>query len=313
MKNDNSNTSAKTVLILLTILCAVLIGASLLGSNTLKPVKNAVGLIVTPVQRGISQLGEYLGSLTENVSSASQLRAENEALKQQVDTLTAENSQLVLDKEELSRLRELVDLADTYAEYETIGAHVISKDSGNWFTTFTIDKGTDAGISVDCNVLAGSGLVGIVTDAGPNWAVIRTIIDDNSNVSAMVSNTSDTCIIAGNLELIDSGSLNLVKLTDEDNKVHVGDKVVTSNISEKFLPGILIGYISQLNNDPNNLTKSGEITPVVDFKHLSEVLVILEKKEYVASPDDGAKPVVNDVDVPTGTAEEEEDVPDGTS
>ena len=312
MKNDNSNTSAKTVLILLTVLCAVLIGASLLGSNTLKPVKNAVGIVVTPVQRGISMLGEYLGSLTENVSSASQLRAENEALKQQVDTLTAENSQLVLDKEELSRLRELVDLADTYAEYETIGAHVISKDSGNWFTTFTIDKGTNSGISVDCNVLAGSGLVGIVTDAGPNWAVIRTIIDDNSNVSAMVSNTSDTCIIAGNLELIDSGSLNLVKLTDEDNKVHVGDKVVTSNISEKFLPGILIGYISQLNNDPNNLTKSGEITPVVDFKHLSEVLVILEKKDYVASPDNGTQPVVNDVDVPTGTAEEE-DVPDGTS
>jgi rod shape-determining protein MreC len=98
----------------------------------------------------------------------------------------------------------------------------------------------------------------------------------------MVSTTSDQCIVAGNLQLIDEGSLNLVKLTDADNKVHVGDKVVTSYISEKYLPGILIGYISELNNDANNLTKSGYITPVVDFRHLQEVLVILEKKEELS-------------------------------
>ena len=63
--------------------------------------------------------------------------------------------------------------------------------------------------------------------------------------------------------------------------------MVTSYISEKFLPGILIGYIDELNNDANNLTKSGYITPVVDFRHLQEVLVILETKEYVAPSEDG--------------------------
>ena len=178
------------------------------------------------------------------------------------------------------------------------GARVISKDSGNWFSSFTIDKGTNDGIQVDCNVIAGGGLVGIVTEAGPNWATVRSIIDDNSNVSAMVSTTSDTCIIAGNLQLIDEGTLSLVKLTDENSKVHVGDKVVTSNISEKYLPGILIGYICELTNDSNNLTKSGQITPVVDFKHLQEVLVILETKDYVASPQDSqedGQAVVNDL------------------
>lgn len=303
-KDKYQNTSAKTILTLLTILCVFLIGVSIVNGSAFSPVRNIVGVIVMPVQKGINQLGRYLGSITENVSSSSELRAENEALKEQLDTLTAENSKLVLDKEELSRLRELLELSETYADYKTTGAHVISKDSGNWFSTFTIDKGTDDGIVKDCNVIAGSGLVGIVTDAGPNWAAVRSIIDDNSNVSAMVSNTSDTCIIAGDLELIDQGSLMLVKLTDEDNKVHVGDKVVTSNISEKYLPGILIGYISQLNNDPNNLTKSGEITPVVDFKHLQEVLVILETKNYVASPDDAKDQIVNDVDVPTAAPEE---------
>ena len=99
----------------------------------------------------------------------------------------------------------------------------------------------------------------------------------------MISTTSDTCIIAGNLALIDEGTLSLVKLTDDNNHVHVGDKVVTSNISEKYLPGILIGYISELNNDANNLTKSGTVTPVVDFRHLQEVLVIRTLKQYVVS------------------------------
>ena len=104
----------------------------------------------------------------------------------------------------------------------------------------------------------------------------------------MISTTSDTCIIAGNLQLIDEGTLSLVKLTDDNNHVYVGDKVVTSSISEKFLPGILIGYISELNNDSNNLTKSGTVNPAVDFKHLQEVLVIRTKKLYVPSDADAA-------------------------
>ena len=88
------------------------------------------------------------------------------------------------------------------------------------------------------NVISGGGLVGIVTDVGSSWATVRSIIDDNSNVSAMVSTTSDQCIVAGDLRLMDEGSLNLLSLTDSENNVHVGDSVVTSYISEKFLPGI---------------------------------------------------------------------------
>ena len=74
--------------------------------------------------------------------------------------------------------------------------------------------------------------------------------------------------------------------------------MVTSNISERYLPGILIGYISERNNDANNLTKSGQITPVVDFQHIQEVLVILEVKQYVASTDDASEEsteVINDL------------------
>ena len=68
---------------------------------------------------------------------------------------------------------------------------------------------------------------------------------------------------------------------DNNNKAAVGDKIVTSNISEHYLPGILIGYISNIEIDSNNLTKSGTLTTAVDFEHLEDVLVIMELKQIV--------------------------------
>lgn len=282
-KKTNDTLKNKSILIGLSVLCTGLIAVSFLENDAVSPIRQASGFVITPIQKGINGFGSWLSGLTDNFEDAVSLRKENEELQAKVDTLTEENTQLVQDKEELTRLRELLSLNEQYDDYEKVGARVIAKESGNWFQLFTIDKGSSDGIQKDCNVISGGGLVGIVTEVGPNWATVRSIIDDNSNVSAMVSTTSDQCIIAGDLRLIDEGSLNLVKLTDSDNKVHVGDKVVTSYISEKFLPGILIGYISELNNDSNNLTKSGYITPVVDFRHLQEVLVILQRKEYVPS------------------------------
>ena len=282
-KKTNDTLKNKSILIGLSVLCTGLIAVSFLENDAVSPIRQASGFVITPIQKGINGFGSWLSGLTDNFEDAVSLRKENEELQAKVDTLTEENTQLVQDKEELTRLRELLSLDEQYDDYEKVGARVIAKESGNWFQLFTIDKGSSDGIQKDCNVISGGGLVGIVPEVGPNWATVRSIIDDNSNVSAMVSTTSDQCIIAGDLRLIDEGSLNLVKLTDSDNKVHVGDKVVTSYISEKFLPGILIGYISELNNDSNNLTKSGYITPVVDFRHLQEVLVILQRKEYVPS------------------------------
>jgi len=278
-KKTNDNLKNKYLLAGLSVFCIALIVVSFLDSSVTSPVKQVSGFVITPIQKGINGFGTWLSGLTDNFEDAETLRTENAELKERVNTLTEENNQLIQDREELLRLRELFELDEQYDEYEKVGARIIAKESGNWFQLFTIDKGANDGIEQDMNVISGGGLVGIVTEVGPNWATVRSIIDDNSNVSAMISTTSDHCIIAGDLRLIDEGSLNLVKLTDADNKVHVGDKVVTSYISEKYLPGILIGYISELNNDANNLTKSGFITPVVDFRHLQEVLVILEQKD----------------------------------
>ncbi len=311
-KNPNETLKNKTLLIILCVLCGLLILVSFLNSDIIGPVKQVSGFLITPVQKGINGFGTWMSGLTDNFEDAQTLREENESLKDQVASLTEENSLLVQDQEELMRLRELYDLDEQYSDYEKVGANIIAKESGNWFNLFTIDKGSKDGIEKDMNVIADGGLVGIITEVGTNWATVRSIIDDNSNVAAMVSTTSDQCMIAGDLTLIDEGSLNLIRLTDNDNAVHVGDRVVTSYISEKFLPGILIGYISEINNDSNNLTKSGYVTPVVDFRHLQEVLVILELKEdvgadydseaNVTTSDDGALAVMEQESEPETTA-----------
>ena len=173
----------------------------------------------------------------------------------------------------------LAQYMEQYTDYDKVGARVIGKDTGNWYSNFVIDKGSNDGIKTDMNVMAGTGLVGIVTKVGPNWANVRSIIDDTSNLSGMVMSTSDTLIVSGDLELMDEGYIRFSQLIDEENKVIKGDQVVTSAISNKYLPGISVGYISEIETDANNLTKSGYITPVVDFKKLGTVLVVTELKE----------------------------------
>ena len=278
------HTKSKLILFFLSLICGIMIIASFALEFTNSPVKDVVGVVLTPIQSGINHVGGWFSGKMDYFEDNLKLAAQNEELQSQVDQLTVENTQLLQDKDELNSLRDLYELDHKYETYEKVGARVISKDdSSNWFSTFTIDKGSNDGLAVDMNVMAGSGLVGIITDVGSNWATVRSIIDDYSNVSAQISETEDTCIIAGDLSLTDEGTVRLVKLNDPDSKVKVGDTVVTSQISDIFLPGILIGYVSEIGVDSNNLTHSGLVSTVVDFKDIKEVLVIKNLKQKAES------------------------------
>lgn len=278
-KKRQTRGSNKYWVIGLSLFCILLMILSFFSSKTSGPFRVAANITVIPMEKGITQIGTWLGDVSDNFKTLKEVQKENEKLKKRIDELTVENNNLQEDKYELERLQELYKLDQNYAEYEKVGAHVISKDPGNWFSTFTIDKGSEDGIREDMNVMAGSGLVGIVTKVGPTWATVRSIIDDASNVSGMVLTTSDKCIVRGDLSLINSGKLRFEQMENNDNVVEVGDQIVTSYISDKYLQGILVGYISEISVDSNNLTRSGYITPVVDYKDLQEVLVIMKTKK----------------------------------
>lgn len=262
----------------LTLFCVVLIGITSVSDGWLAPLRTGVGYLLIPIQSGVNRAG---AAIYEELSDFSRLKMaleENDRLKEEVDALVEENNRLLAEQYELRRLRELYQLDQEYMQYEKTAARVIANDSGDWFQVFRVDKGSADGVEVGCNVMAGGGLVGIVTDVGAHYATVRSIIDDSSRVSAMAMQSGDTCIVAGDLTLYEEGRLRITNI-QKDADFKDGDRVVTSNISSKFLPGILIGYASDITLDSNQLTSSGYLIPAAEFGSLQEVLIITAVKE----------------------------------
>ncbi len=280
-KGERFTFSGKYLLFIFTIVCIILMILTF-GTNLFnRPFQSVVGYTVVPFQRGIEKVGTWLSTRSDELVQIRDLLDENAKLKQQIADLEKENILLQQDKYELNTLRELLQLSEQYNEYEKVGARIIGRDAGNWYSSFVIDKGSRDGLKIDMNVIADGGLVGRITTVGPNWARVTAIISDDSNVSAKTLSTQDNLIVSGNLQQMKSGSITFGQLVDSRNIVVAGDKVVTSDISDKYLPNILIGYISSIEKDPNNLTKSGLIIPAVDFEHLGEVLVVLNLKQSI--------------------------------
>lgn len=275
----------KYMLIVLTIVCILGIFGGLVFNINGGPLKTIAGYIFVPMQQGINHTGSMIFDAANDFKKLSEVLAENEKLKEQNEELTNQLTNLKLEQYELENLRELFALSEKYPTYEKVAANVIAKDSGNWFASFTINRGEKDGIEPGMNVIAGSGLVGIVTDVGPNYAKVRSIIDDANNVSAMVPSTGDNFNVSGNLKTMnESMVITFSELRDDENQVKVGEPVVTSYVSDQYHQGILIGYIASIENGPNNLTKIGTITPVADFEHLEDVLVIKKIKDVGSEP-----------------------------
>lgn len=269
---------SKYILIGLSVFCILLILITSFVDGFLSPLRTGIGFFLNPIQSGINKAGTSLYNGISNYSSLAGAMEEKQALQEQIDRLIEENSRLQAEQFELNRLRNLYQLDQDYMQYEKIGARVIAKDSGDWFQVFRINKGSADGVRVDANVIAGGGLVGIVTDVGAHYATVRSIIDDVSRVSAMAQQSGDICIVGGDLTLFDEGRLRITNIA-ENGDIKDGDRIVTSNISSKFLPGILIGYATDITTDSTRLTKSGYLVPVAQFDSLQEVLVITELKE----------------------------------
>jgi len=278
-KNKNSFPARYLLLVLCGICLIVMFLAYSVGGTSGGPLNSVASYIFVPMQKGINSVGTFFSNKSDRFQTLESVMDENTKLKEQVEKLSTELNTVKLEQYELEDLRELYKLDQ---KYKKVAANVIGKDSGNWFNVFLIDKGKKDGIEKDMNVMAGNGLVGIVIDVGPHYAKVRSIIDDTSKVSGMVTTTSDNLIVSGSLQKMNEDMvIEFNNLNDKDNEVSINDPVVTSAVSYNYQQGILIGYISSIETDSNNLTKSGTITPAVDFEHIEEVLVILNKKQTV--------------------------------
>lgn len=305
MKNRKRGTlENKYILLLFSIVCIILMLLSWYSEGGTGPLGFVASYTITPMQSGINSVGTYIRDFTENFETLNELQDENDSLQEQIDSLTLENNRLQQETYELERLQELYQLDANTSEYEKVAARVISKETGNWFSTFTIDKGSNDGLEVNMNVIAGTGLVGIITKVGDNWATVRSIIDDSSNVSAMVLSTGELCIVEGDLTLMSDGVIQFSNLSNVEYSIEVGEELVTSHISDKYLQGLSIGVVTSVELDPNNLTYSGYLTPFVDFTNLQEVLVITTLKNI--GEDDSTETEVDDAEEDVSTSSEED-------
>ena len=267
----------KYILMTIAIVCVALIIVSFRFQDKMTPIRTAVGSVVTPMQRGINKIGLVVADGMDYVTTVKKLVKKNNALQKQLDDLSQQNRLLQQDKYDLDDFRKLYSLDEKYSNYPKVAAHVISSD-GNWFNSFVIDKGSKDGLKVNMNVLAGDGLVGIVTEVNKSYARVRSIIDDESSVTGSFLKTSDMCFVNGNLKLIGKGVIDISGIP-ADAEVKDGYEVVTSPVSDKYLPGILIGYARDIKTDSSNITQSAHLTPAADFSGLDMVLVITEVKD----------------------------------
>ena len=274
---------SKHLLAVMTLLCISLMVAALAAGISTAPLQEAAGVVIIPFEKSISAISERIHAIRERMREKEDILLENEELKAEVESLTGENHRLLVNAQEYERLKKLYELEEDYADYPKVAASIISKDPGNWYDTFMINKGSRSGIRVGNNVIADRGLVGIVTQVGSTWATVRSIIDDSSSVSAMTVSSQDNFVVHGDLELIDQGKLRFEQLYDQEDIVTAGERVVTSNISENYVEGLFIGYINEVVQDSNNLTKTGTIVTPIDFAHLKNVFVITVNKQDAVS------------------------------
>ena len=278
MNKKDSQIQPKHLFLVLLCLCLILIIVSTVSSKVNNAVRNTFNTILMPMQKGLNQMGGSISGEIEATLELKRVQEENALLKDELEYLRQENTQYQLQTQELEEYRELLAMKDQYPDFETIGAHVIGENSNNWDKTILIDRGANDGIMVNMNVIAQGGLVGIVTAVSDTSSTVRMIIDDDCNVGAMALLSQDKCIVRGDVELYERGRLSLEKM-DKNADIENDYKIVTSNTSSVYLPGIMIGYAQDLHVDANSLTKSGYLIPVVDFSHLDSVLVITTLKE----------------------------------
>lgn len=267
----------KYLLIVFGVVCFILIFISYQYPDKTIPIRTVAANFVSPMQRGVNRIGKAINNRIENFSDINALIEENEKLKEELNHLKYENKMIQQDNHEIETYRNLFELDQKYISYPKVAARIISRDSNSFYSVFTIDKGNRDGIKKDQNVLAGNGLVGIVTEVFDDSAKVRAIIDDSNNLSGMFLRSEDTCIVSGNLQSIKNGYID-ISMISMNADIEENAEIVTSHISDKYHQGILVGYAVDIKTDSSNMAKEAKLIPAVDFEHLETVLIITELK-----------------------------------
>jgi rod shape-determining protein MreC len=252
------------------------ISALLLLLRNSDPVRGASTFatqLLVPIQHVLADAGITSNRFVQAITEIETLRADNAALRAEVDRLTLDNVQLREAAFAAQQTAKLTDIAKTLP-FQSVPATLIARDPSNILSTIVLDVGTDAGVKVGHVVLSEQGLVGRVSEVGTNYAKVLLITDPTHTVSALVEGSRATGIVRG--QYGDSLIMDWILQTE---KVKVGDVVVTAGlglgeIRSLYPKGLVVGKILQLQNAEAAAYQRAIIAPAVDLRRLENVLVV---------------------------------------
>ena len=265
------STRLRVVLIVAVLLSAGLAILSNATGHTLPDM--LVHGLLSPFRYGAQALTTSAEQFYSYMFRYETLAAENEALKEQIAQMESDARQADAYQRENQRLRNLLDLSSTREDFKLVDGYIIAKSSTDWSSTITINKGTNAGIDVNmCVVTANHEVVGLVTDVGPDYAVIKTILDSSLEVSATIASSGYSGMVKGGYT---DGRKDMMRMDylPSSSIIRNNDQVVTSG-STVYPRDLIMGYVVDAGFDDTGVAKFAMLVPAVDFGRLEQVFVL---------------------------------------
>ena len=264
-----------TIMILsLAVAVAVLFSIMSYFSTTSAVLPNIAGMIVSPFRSVSAAVSGALRNWTDYFTEFDALKEENRQLKLKIAEMEEDIRQATFDREENAHLRKGAELREQRRDLHLESARVLVQDSSNWYSLLTINKGTSYDIQTgDCVVTEEGYFLGVVTEAGLNWATVRTILDSESSIGALVFRSGGSALAQGDFSLMGQGRMALTYLGTEPDVVS-GDLIVTSGLGGYFPSQIVIGYVEEVRASDNGLDHYAVLRPEMSLDGLTEIYVV---------------------------------------
>lgn len=263
----------RTIVIVSTILLIAIMGITMGGRQNITLLESFAGRVITPIQKGFYAIGNGISSKVAPIVNVWEIKEINEALVAENEQLKKELIEKTLTKlelEELDHLKEALNYTNKMAIDNYISCDVVAKDQGNWFNLFTVDAGKNQGVTKNSAVINGSGLVGLVYEVGDNWSKVVSVIDNKASVGFQTLDHTYNYVgqLNGSVDFDLTGYL-----FDPTANIEKDITLITSGLGV-YPKGILIGKISEVTVDKNELLTGIVVEPFVDFKQIDKVMII---------------------------------------
>ena len=263
----------RVVLVIAVLLAIVLaVVSSLTG---MKLPQMLVQGVLAPLRSGVSKLADQAQQLYSYMFEYETLLAENEALKEQLAAMEDEARDAYATKQENERLRAALDLVDAHEDYKLVDSYIIGSSSVDWSNTFTINRGTNVGIEAGmCANTAYGELVGLVSEVGPNYAVVKSVLDSSIEISATIAASGHSGMVQGGYASGRDGLLRMNYLPSSAT-IRNHDQVVTSG-STVYPRNLILGHVVDAGFDDTGVAKYALLEPAADIRSLEQVFIVTE-------------------------------------